>query len=191
MDHDTAEKLAARLRRGDPEAVQSVRARVTTIIRFRGYGISNEERKDLEQEVMTQIWQAVNRSSFDPTRGFWGFVEVVTARRCIDWLRTKRNEVELDDSVQETTPSPLGSTLIAERISLARRVVSQLDSPCRELIDLHIVQGKAYREIAEVLGKSEGALRVKMYRCIRRAQQLLIELRGDSPDHRPGIKKLR
>lgn len=35
---------------------------------------------------MTEIWRAVNRSGFDVSLGFWGFVETVTARRCIDWL---------------------------------------------------------------------------------------------------------
>ncbi len=73
---------------GDPAAVETVRARVDKILAFRGYGIPREDRKDLEQEVMVQLWRSVGRESFQTGAGFWGFVEVVSTRRCIDWLRS-------------------------------------------------------------------------------------------------------
>ena len=50
------------------------------------------------------------------------------------------------------------------------------------MIELHLRSGLTYGEMAERLGKSEGALRVQMHRCVRRAQQLLRErLEEDRP----------
>jgi DNA-directed RNA polymerase specialized sigma24 family protein len=96
--------------RGRPEAVNEVRQRVERIVAFRGYRIPTEEKRDLVQEVMTQLWSAVNRADFDAGGGFWGFVEVVTARRCVDWLRRRRPETAMALEV-EVAAGPAGQTV--------------------------------------------------------------------------------
>ena len=166
-----------RLRRGDAVAVERVRERIENTLSYRRLGIPETERADVEQEIMTQIWQAVNRPEFDASGGFWGFVETVTARRCIDWLRSRKPKLPLQDSLQDRRKGPLQQTLDEERRRLATAALAQLDPRCRQLILLHLDQGKSYKEIADELGSSEGALRVQMYRCIRNARKSLAELR--------------
>lgn len=168
------EAVAIAFRRGTPEAVRAVRRRVRKIVWFRGYGIPEDDKKDLEQEVMTQVWQAANRPGFDAGSRFWGFVEVVTARRCIDWRRSqvaRSRETTLDENLPEPAGGPLRVTLDRERTGRAQAVLAQLAKPCRDLIYLHFAEGKSYAELSTVLGKSEGALRVQMHRCIARARQ--------------------
>lgn len=155
-----------------------MRQRVHAIVSFRGYGIPTEDRKDLEQEVMTQVWQAVNRSGFSGDK-FWGFVEVVGARRCIDWLRTRKRLVDLDEKAATTAPGPLGVTLDRERTELAHAALAQLAKPCRDLIYLHFALRKPYKELSGLLGKSEGALRVQLHRCVGEARRILAELRSE------------
>jgi RNA polymerase sigma-70 factor (ECF subfamily) len=183
MSRDLRE-LARQLRKGSPEAVRVVQARVRRILGFRGYRIPAVERQDLEQEIMTQVWQAVNRTGFDPELGFWKFIEVVTARRCIDWLRASREETELPAEV-EAEGGPEKSALAGERVRLAYAALSQLGKPCRDLIYLRIGMNRSYRELATLLGRSEGALRVQMHRCVERARGIVAEMsRGDSSDWR-------
>lgn len=136
----------------------------------------HEDRNDLEQEVMTQLWQAVNRAGFSTDR-FWGFVEVLTTRRCIDWLRTRRDTVPLDETFASTTPGPLGAALAQEDTELAHAALAQLAKPCRDLIYLHFAMRKPYKELSGLLGKSEGALRVQLHRCVAEARRILAELR--------------
>lgn len=153
-----------------------VSERVRRILRYRGYRMSAEDRKDLEQEIMIQIWQAVNRPGFDPRAGFWGFVEVVCVRRSIDWLRGRKPTGSLDEGIRDSAAGPLRLLLQDERTRLANAAISRLEAPCRELVELHFGQRKPYRELARRLGKSEGALRVQMYRCIRQVRAILDEL---------------
>ena len=127
---------------------------------------------------MTQVWQAVNRTGFDPTLGFWKFVEVVTARRAIDWLRSRRPEAELPAEI-EAAGGPEASALARERTRLAHGALSQLGKPCRDLIYLRIGMNRSYRELSELLGRSEGALRVQMHRCVERARLILAEMTGE------------
>lgn len=167
---------ARRMQRGEAAAVDHVRERVRKILRFKRLGIPGQERDDLEQEIMTVVWQAVNRPGFDFTAGFWGFVEVVSSRRCIDWLRSRKVSAPISEDLLDSGKSPLQKTLDNERADLAEKVLATLDPDCRKLILLRLREGRSYSKIARDLGKTEGALRVQMYRCIRAAQQLL----GDS-----------
>jgi RNA polymerase sigma factor (sigma-70 family) len=167
---------ARRMRLGDAAAVDHVRARVRKILASKRLRIPVQDREDLEQEVMTEVWQAVNRPGFDFTAGFWGFVEVVTSRRCIDWLRSRKVPLPLSENLLDSGRNPLQKTLDNERTDLAEKVLAALDPDCRKLILLRLREGFSYSAIARNLGKTEGALRVQMYRCIRVAQQLL----GDS-----------
>jgi RNA polymerase sigma factor (sigma-70 family) len=160
----------------DPAATRKVVRRVRRILAFRGYGIPEEDRRELEQVVIIQIWEGIRRPGFDPA-GFWGFVEVVVSRRCIDWLRLHRAEVSLEDSdeVVDPTLSPLKSLIQREKTEIARETLAQLPEPCRQVIELVVGQGKTYVEAASILGSSEGALRVRMHRCIREARKLLAD----------------
>ena len=175
-DQSNSTAIAFAFRRGEPDAVRQVRDRVRRIIGYRRYRIQAADRKDLEQEVMTQLWQAASRSTFDPGAGFWGFVEVVASRRCIDWFRSRRPEELLDDSFIDTGEDPLERSLALERSALVTRALERLDKESRELILLQAGVGRSYRELASLLGKSEGALRVQMHRSVKRMKSIVDEL---------------
>ena len=174
--------------RGEPEAAQRVRSRVQIIVGFRGYGIPTEDRKDLVQQVMAQAWQRMNGDGIPSLDDFWGFIEVVTARRCIDWLRrhkTRGGEVSLDVELVDHRQDPYQSTEERQRRRLAVAALSQISEPCRKLIYLHAGRNLSYAEIAPILGRSEGALRIQMFRCMRRARRALAELTvAEAEEHR-------
>lgn len=156
--------------------MRRVRARVSRILSYRKLGISDHEREDLEQEIMAELWQSVNKAGFDFTAGFWGFVEVVVSRRCIDWLRSRRGLVPVVVDIQDPHKDPFDRVLESERSKLAERILGALEPECRDLVRMRLHDGMSYGDIAQVLGRNEGALRVQMHRCIRNAQRLLAEL---------------
>ena len=180
------EAVSRGLQRGEAAAVRLVRERVRRILAYRGFGIPREERRDLEQEVMTQLWQAANRPGFAGGERFWGFVEVVASRRCIDWLRKRRETEELADSLPDDGEDPAAGALARERRTLALEVLSRLDRPCRDLIYLRVGLEKSYREISRLLGRSEGALRVQLHRCIGKAQRAVDEQEAPGGDGADG-----
>jgi RNA polymerase sigma-70 factor (ECF subfamily) len=169
-----AETWAARLRRGDAGADRELRAWVRRFLASRPLGAPAEVRRDLEQEIVTDVWKALRRSDFDPERELLGFVRVVTARRTIDWLRARRAEPALAAAAREPADpggGPLAGLLARERLRLMRRALRELGGECRELVRLQIGERLPYREIAQRLGRSEGALRVQMHRCVDRLRR--------------------
>lgn len=169
----SSEEWGRRLLRGEVEAVQNVRERIRRILSYRRIKIPDHARDDLEQEIMTDLWQAVNRSGFDFSAGFWGFVETVSARRCIDWLRAQKENMPVVENICDKGETPLESVLSGERSELASQVLEALDPGCRKIINMRLKEGISYREIAQILGRSEGALRVQMHRCIQNARHIV------------------
>lgn len=178
--------IALGFRRGDRAATKLVRRRVRRIVSYRRYGMSREDRIDVEQEVMTQLWQATRQHDCRFEGGFWGFVETVAIRRCIDWLRAHREHAALDPS-RPAQGDPLSHALVKERDELASAAVERLDDQCRELLRLRVDEHRSYREISRILGASEGALRIRMHRCIEKAGEILRRLQAaETPeDPRP------
>lgn len=186
-DAPSSQTWARRLQRGEPGAVEEVRVRVARILAHSALAIPQQERDDLEQEVLTEIWQSVNRSRFEVSAGFWGFVEVVTSRRSIDWLRARRERLPLPEALEFPGRGPLRRTLERERVEVASAVLSALDAPCQELIAFRLRDDLSFAEIAQSTGKSEGALRVQLHRCVERARRLAKGIReGRQQGARPG-----
>lgn len=169
--------IVERFRTGDARAASEIRTRVRRILSFRAYGIPKEDRADLEQLVMTQLWRAVARPGF-AAEGFWGLLEIVVSRRCIDWIRAQRPEEELEaaEAVSADGPDPLAGVIRKERIALAEAALAKLPAECRRLIRLRVVEERSYEEIARLWRRSAGSLRVSMHRCVRRAGRILREL---------------
>ncbi|HSF20324.1 MAG TPA: sigma-70 family RNA polymerase sigma factor [Vicinamibacteria bacterium] len=172
------ERVARGLRNGNPADVAAVSQRVQRIVRYRGFGIPRDEREEIEQEALSQIWEAANGANFTAGEGFWSFVDVVAARRCVDWYRKARTKVELDDGLEDTRGTPLSRALDREKVTLVRRAVTQLNAACRELIRLRVEEEMSFDEISQRLNRTPGALRVQFYRCVRSVQRQIGNLYG-------------
>jgi RNA polymerase sigma-70 factor (ECF subfamily) len=65
-----------------------------------------------------------------------------------------------------------------DRINL-RRCVAQLPAGSRAIFVLHDIQGYQHREIAEMLGHSEGASKSQLHKARKRLRELLHEIRRE------------
>ena len=175
----------------DAGAVARTREMVARIVRFHGYMIPAADRDDLVQEVMLQIWEALRKPAFDFSGRFESFVQVVAARRCIDWMRTRKPVSAINPAIPHDSPGPLDKLMQHERRALAREALSRLKESCRELIRLHVGEKLPYARIAERTGRSEGALRFQMYECIRQARQILDRIAQQHDDPNRGTARSR
>jgi RNA polymerase sigma-70 factor (ECF subfamily) len=167
--------LIEALARGDAAAEREVRGWVRLFLASRAFAVPAEARRDLEQEVVIEVWRAVRRPEFDAERELGGFVRVVAARRAIDWLRGRPPEDEAKTEIEDAAPGPFEVTASRERRERAARALDLLGPACRELVRLQAGEGWSYRRLAAHYGRTEGALRVQMHRCVDRLRRLLLE----------------
>jgi RNA polymerase sigma-70 factor (ECF subfamily) len=69
---------------------------------------------------------------------------------------------------------------LRQRSALLHVALQKLPSSQREVVELHWFQERPYAEIAEIVGTSEGAVRVRAHRAYATLKQLLLsEIRGE------------
>lgn len=126
-----------------------------------------EDRRDLEQEIATQLWRAFPR--YDSARLFATWMYRIALNVAISFVRdtTRRPlAVPFDDSAVGADPPAEPD----ERLAVLQRFMGQLDHLHRALLMLYL-DDRSYRDIADVLGISETNVATKLHRLKQRLRE--------------------
>ena len=167
-------ELIYRAQSGDTEAF----GQLVTKYRIRIFNTINvivcdeNDAWDLAQEAFLKAWRSIKR--FQGGSSFYTWLYRITTNVTIDSLRRKcrRNEVELDDAIPSSLPSPRANyrrTEISEHINAA---LAQLTPEHRAVIVLKEIEDLQYHEIAEILGISVGTVMSRLFYARKKLQSL-------------------
>ena len=118
---------------------------------------------DLTVETFWRIYRAHAR--FDPTRSFGAWARRIATNAALDHLKTAKLETDLPDNLP-TSPSP--DPGISEEIRRkTARAFSRLSPKLQVAATLALIEEQPYEEIAEALGISTGAVKVRVFRALR------------------------
>jgi RNA polymerase sigma factor (sigma-70 family) len=170
---------------GDPAAVAEVDGwlgRAAASYRRR----LGEQFDDVLQDVRLEVTRLLQQGRFRGDSSLKTYLWRVTAHTCLDRLRAgaRWSFVEYDgDTAEAADPAAATARLPrpwnADR-DLLLRVLARMEEECRRLWSM-LVEGLTYREMSAETGVSEGALRVRVLRCRRRAQELRDQLLAQRP----------
>ncbi|MGM0577325.1 MAG: RNA polymerase sigma factor [Myxococcota bacterium] len=131
------------------------------------------EARDLVQKTFLHFHRA--RKDFDLSREVrpWLYTIAVNVRREFFRRRKRKPETALDTEVHPTPVTmPTASTSIQR---LVQRCLDQLPDGQREVILLHWYEELSFPEIAELLGASVSAVKVRAHRGYNRLREMLGE----------------
>ena len=145
---------------------------IEQIYRFAYFKLNNKnDAEDLAHDVFLTAWQNIPKfvSMGYP---FSSWLYKITRNKIIDRWRGKKNTVSTEvmkESGQEIEFLPnliekLNSDMTSE---IAMRAVKKLEGIKQEVIFLKYVSEMDTKEIAKVIGKTEGATRVLLHRAIQ------------------------
>jgi RNA polymerase sigma-70 factor (ECF subfamily) len=162
--------LIARARMGDTAALEALYlehgpAMLGVARRLSG---SMADAEDVLHDVFLGLPEALQRYHETGRLGSW--LRQVTARAALMRLRrvARRRETAMEHAAElaGTQPGPLtGTTLDA--------AISRLPADLRVVFVLKEVEGYAHADIADLVGISVGASKVRLFRAIRRLRLLL------------------
>jgi RNA polymerase sigma-70 factor (ECF subfamily) len=136
------------------------------IVRDRGIA------EDLTIETFWRIHRAHAR--FDPARSFGAWARRVATNAALDYLKTARVETELPEELPATAlPNPGIERDVRERV---REAFGQLPPKLQIAATLALVEEEPYAEIADSLGISLGAVKLREFRAVRILRKRLKEL---------------
>lgn len=177
QSEQTDGELIERWKAGDSRAAtQIVTRHADALARF---AVSSGERVDIEELVQDTFVRAF--SSIDSFRGesslrTWLFT--IERRLMLDRRRAERRQkatVPVDPADAVTEYDALDALVAEEAESKVRRAVDSLSPMQREVFTLRVEQGMSYRDIAEVVGSTEGAARVHYHNAMRAVKESVSE----------------
>jgi RNA polymerase sigma-70 factor, ECF subfamily len=138
---------------------------------------SRMDAEDLEQEVFVQAFKGLSR--LKELSRFRSWLFTIAVNRVRDFHRKKKllvflgisgseQETELPEKEADGAPNALDQLLRREFWSQVEKLAVKFSSAEREVFFLRFVDELNIREIADVLNKSESAVKTHLYRALRK-----------------------
>ncbi len=158
-------------------------AYIEQIYRFAYFKLSNKkDAEDLAHDVFLTAWQ--NMPNFiSMGHPFSSWLYKITKNKIIDRWRGKKNNISTETMKENGQEIEFSSNLV-EKLNtdmtseVAISAVKKLDHIKQEVMFLKYVSEMDTKEIAKVIGKTEGATRVILHRAIQEVKTNLNEQYG-------------
>lgn len=158
-------ELLERFVRGDVEAFETlfrqhqseVYGWIVRVVRDRAAA------EDLTVETFWRVWRG--RARFDPGREFGAWTRRIATNVAVDYLSRARPEEKLPGRCA-ADPTP-DAALSRELRGAITRAFGQLPARLRAAAALALIEERPYSEIAEALGISVEAVKVRVFRAVR------------------------
>ena len=178
---DGLEELVARARRGDRPAFDELVQRTyvdtyTLAVRLTG---NEEDARDVVQEAYLRAWKSLHRFRGDAAFSTWMYRITANASYTLVERRRRRRTARLDD-----VDDPIDRRLDAQPDTLAESnaglgelsaALDELPPNLRALVILKDVYGLSHEAIADELGISVAAAKVRLHRGRKRLRDVLDE----------------
>ncbi len=148
---------------------------VDRVYRHLYYRVGNvADAEDLTQQVFLKAWQAIDRYK-KTASPFVAWLMTISHNLVVDFYRTKKDKTYLEAEVVAddlaSSPEQVAEARYVQQ--QLRRVILQLPGEQQQVILLRFIEGFEFKEIASLLGKSDGAIRVILHRALARLRQIL------------------
>jgi len=147
----------------------------------RRYINNNEDAQDITQDIFIKVFKAL--PNWEPKATFQTWLYTIARNRCIDHFRarSRRTTYSLDDD-DEQIDMPVATSLRSnpERMAREREIgryirnaLTQLSPKQRDVFILYHYEGLQIKDIAKVLGISEGTVKVHHHRAMKKLNEIL------------------
>ena len=186
-DPDVA--LMLRLQAGDETAFQDLFRKFSPrVLQFaRRFVGSDAQAEELAQDVFVQVFRFRHR--YRPQSRFSTWLFTIATNLCLNEVRRPERHLRVDiwerrdgEERVEGPPLPDPSAVTAEQGAAARQLERRLEALVAELppkqraaLLLSRMDGLAYRDVAEALGSTEGAVKALLFRATQSLKRALRE----------------
>ncbi len=174
-DEPSDAELIRRWRSGEGvAATRLVERHAPGLARFVAGAGERDSVDEVVQDTFVRAFGAIDTFRGDSAFRTWLFT--IARRLLLDRRRSERRSrlvttVEEGDAV--TTFDALDTMVADESMLRVRQAVDALSQKQREVFMLRVEQGLSYKEIAELVGSTEGAARVHYHNAMRAVKEFL------------------
>lgn len=173
---DTAadQKLIKAYLSGQKEAVAEVDRFIGSAFSVWRRRLATDE-DDIRSDVHLKLLNAFRRGDFRFEAGPNTYISSIVSHTCTDYLRLNARTVDAGEGEMEPQDSTRNAEENLEAKQLARinfRVIRLISGECLQLWKMYLKMGLSYRQIGEIMGKSEGNIRRRFWACREAAKEI-------------------
>jgi RNA polymerase sigma factor (sigma-70 family) len=168
--------LVEEAKKGNEKAFASLMNRYRDSIYYMLLKMVNNpaDAEDLTIEAFGKAFR--NIDTYAPRFAFSTWLFMIATNNCIDFIRKKQSspipfdqmQVGMDNitiNIQSDLPDPEEALINDQKIAILRKIVNQLKSPYREIIELRYYKEYSYEEISNELNIPIGTVKAQLYRA--------------------------
>lgn len=139
--------------------------------------LNREDAEDIVQETLIRLWRAIQEQDIENIQSF-GMTVCRNLSLDSNEKRERRN-ITFDEDVHDvvdTFSQPDRMVESKERYGLLTSIIDSLPEKQRTAIQLRDVEGRSYKEIAEVMDISESDVKVNIFRARQKVKDYYFKL---------------
>ena len=136
--------------------------------------LNREEAEDVVQDTLIKVWNARDRwLELDSIEAY-----SLTIARNLSLDRIKKMENQNDsleeqntERLDENTSTPSERMIQKDKLDIVRNIIDELPEKQRSCLQLRDIEGKSYKEIADILSITEDQVKVNIFRARQTVKQ--------------------
>jgi RNA polymerase sigma-70 factor (ECF subfamily) len=176
-DDATDVDLIARWKDGDERAASELVARhANSLARFASTLGERDGVEELVQDTFVRAFASIDSFRGDSSLRTWLFT--IERRLVVDRRRSarrRRGDVQVQEDDLATEYTALDGVVADETEQRLLQAMGRLSPMQKEVFTLRVSEGMSYRDIANLVGSTEGAARVHYHNALRAVKELLDE----------------
>jgi len=141
------------------------------------YADDRDDAEELVNDTFIKIFRSIAQFSFpreksELQKAFKGWIAKIASRTAIDFLRSRKTFLHVDDIVEEQQPLSEVNALSVLNVQDIMRMLNTLPQTQRLIFNMYEVEGFSHDEIARTLNIPESSSRVYLTRAKARLRAL-------------------
>ena len=130
--------------------------------------LNRADAEDVVQETMIKVWN--RREQWEQIDSIEAFCLTICRNLSLDKMRRMDNqaqtlEMEDDPTDHSYSANPEEQTVQKDRVTLVRQLISLLPEKQRTAMQLRDIEGKSYKDIADIMNITEEQVKVNIFRA--------------------------
>lgn len=176
-DEQEVQRLVAACQNGDVDSFGGLYDMyIKPVYRYVYYRVNREEVEDVVENIFVRVWENIDK--YKPGKHpFSSWLFRIAHNLVVDHYRFHRQHISLHDRlpkhVNQSSDDPVdwaGQRLNQDQV---RKSLTQLKDVHQQVLVLKYLSGFDNKEIAEVMGRKVGNIRILQYRALKELRQIL------------------
>lgn len=181
MSHATDQllkRLVVQAQKGDTASFgQIYELLLDDIYKYVYFKVRSEDAHDICEDVFLKVWESIQSYREQEKASFRSWVFKIAHNLIIDYYRKHKEIISLEEGglleavSQEQNPAQIADTTLT--LDYLQKALRQLKEEHQQVIVLRFLNDMSYEEMTEIVGKTEGALRIVVHRALQELREIL------------------